>query len=58
MLKIIVALVLAISIISVPSNAMAIPASSNSDRAIQLIQPGEGKTFRVGGDSIAFKTLN
>lgn len=58
MLKIIVALVLAISVISVPSNAMAIPASSNSDRAIQLIRPGEGETFQVGGDSIAFKTLN
>ncbi|MBW4637074.1 MAG: cupin domain-containing protein [Gloeocapsa sp. UFS-A4-WI-NPMV-4B04] len=58
MKKIIAAFAIVISLIAAPLNAMAIPASNDSNQAIQLIQPGEGETFRVGGDSIAFKTLS
>jgi quercetin dioxygenase-like cupin family protein len=36
--------------------AIAIPPTS--DQLIQLIRPGEGKIFQVGGDFIAFKTLS
>jgi quercetin dioxygenase-like cupin family protein len=58
MKKIIVALVIAISIITAPLSAIALPAPNTSNQTIQLIRPNEGETFRVGGDSIAFKTLN
>ncbi len=36
--------------------AITIPPTSN--QPIQLIRPGEGETFQVGGDFIAFKTLS
>lgn len=58
MKKIIFALVITISIIAAPLSAIALPAPNTSSQTIQLIRPGEGETFRVGGDSIAFKTLN
>lgn len=38
--------------------AAPMPAPATSDQPIERIKPGEGETFRVGGDAIAFKTLN
>jgi|GEM_PF-3018345 len=59
MKKIIVTLILSIALSFVaPLRAMAISAPSTSDQPVQLIRPDEGKTFRVGEDSIAFKTLS
>jgi quercetin dioxygenase-like cupin family protein len=41
-----------------PTNAEAMSAPPTSGQPVQLIRPSEGETFRVGGDSITFKTLN
>lgn len=38
------------------SPAVASPLETN--QSIEVVRPGEGETFRVGGDSITFKTLN
>ncbi|PIG93027.1 cupin domain-containing protein [Gloeocapsopsis sp. IPPAS B-1203] len=60
MKKTIIAFVLFIVLILVmplnASAAIAIPSTSN--QPIQLIQPGEGERFQVGGDFITFKTLS
>lgn len=43
----------------IPLNASAaISVPSTSNQPIELIQPGGGKTFQVGGDFITFKTLS
>lgn len=44
----------AIFLISSPAVASLIASSQN----IEVIHPNEGKTFKVGGDLISFKTLN
>ncbi|MBE9190963.1 cupin domain-containing protein [Gloeocapsopsis crepidinum LEGE 06123] len=41
---------------SAAPEAISIPSTSN--QPIQLIHPGKGETFQVGGDFITFKTLS
>jgi hypothetical protein len=41
---------------SINSPAVASPLETN--QSIEVVRPGEGETFRVGGDFITFKTLN
>lgn len=59
MKKTIIALVLStVLALIMPLSAWAIAVPPTSERSIQLIRPGEGKTFQIGGDFVAFKTLN
>lgn len=57
MTKVFAILIVLITLIATPFSAVALPAPATSNQPIELIQPDEGETFRVGGDSIAFKTL-
>ncbi len=40
------------------SNSPAVASPLETNQSIEVVRPGEGETFRVGGDFITFKTLN
>lgn len=59
MKKAIIALIVFLILtIVAPANAAAMSVRPTSDQPVELIQPSEGEKFRVGGDSITFKTLS